>query len=129
MLFEAFPIVRGEPMSDVVQARALTTFKSQYGLIRTGQIFTSDKSYADEMVLKRNVEIVPSTLKPDRRQAFAAAPRNAGKGHATEQPPSLSPSPDTADPQANGPEKPASSSRVVRRSKRKTSNTPGDDPA
>ena len=123
---EAFDRHEVSSMADPVQARARATFKSRYGLIRTGQIFTSEKAYADEMVIRGNVEIIADKPQPDRHQAFARAPLIAGKGHATENQPHPSQNLDSAAPQDNGTAKPASSSPQGRRSKRKTSTTPGE---
>lgn len=108
-------------MTESVQARALATFQSQYGFVRQGQIFTSERTYAEEMALKKNVEIITGNPQPQRRQAFAGAPYTAGKGPATALPP-LS-SHDSAAVQDSGAARPASSLPLDRRSQRKTSTT------
>jgi hypothetical protein len=106
-----------------MQLRALTTFKSRYGMIRSGQNFTAEQAYGRDLVNgKKAMEIEVQMPRPGRTQAFKAAPANKGKDE-----PAPSPEPNMADPADAGEARPASSSRAGRASRRRTRSTPGGE--
>jgi hypothetical protein len=86
--------------------KALKTFDSRYGKVRTGETFAAEQGYAVALKANGLVEIVGEKSKadrePQRRQAFVAAPLNkdtlVGKG--------------TEDPSGAGGGKPFASSRA-----------------
>jgi hypothetical protein len=99
-----------------VRLRAKGTFKSQYGMVRRGEIFWSEPSYAKLMVQKGNAEYEENDkdeMRPQRTQVVPEAPQ--GKDPAPESQPD--PLPQTqGDPVTNGPVRRSSVSRRVRRS-------------
>jgi hypothetical protein len=105
------------------QCKAIKTFNStQYGYIRAGTRFSSEKNYALALRSKGLIEIIADEIKPDRTQAFPGAPsvKNA--------PPVLQPDedlqrPHTEDPEDAGGEKPSALSRVARVLQRPTAST------
>jgi hypothetical protein len=121
--------------NDEVQVRSLTTFKSPWGLIRTGQFSTFPSSYAREQILLGHVEAAPKPLRPERVQSFKQAPRIAPdlrdvpitkKEPSPEENPGPLSTPsnlDTGEAPDSGETKPASLSRADRRSNRRTSST------
>jgi hypothetical protein len=106
------------------QCRALKTFKGRYGLLRSGQIFSSEKGYADALRQKNMVVILPDDPQPSRIQAFERAPLTQHAGPPAQNPPPPV-APDTADPKADGKEKPSASSHPAPASRRKTSSHHG----
>jgi hypothetical protein len=103
-----------------MQCKARKAFKSEYGLMRIGNIFTCEPSLAKEYARLGNVEILPDKFGPDRIQALTTAPRiKEGKELPTENPPP-SPNPITADSKVDGLITMPSASRPGRRSRRKT---------
>lgn len=102
-----------------MQCRARKVFKSEYGLMRIGNVFTCEPALAQQYARLGNVEILPEKYGPERTQAITAAPRiKQGKGSSTGNPP---PSPDqiTAVSKIDGEAKPLLVSHPVRRSRRK----------
>lgn len=104
-----------------MQCRARKVFKSEYGLMRIGNVFTCEPSLAKEYERLGNIEILPDKFGDDRRtQALTAAPRiKAGKELPTENPPP-SPNPTTADSKAGGLTTLSSALPPARRSRRRT---------
>ena len=103
-----------------MQCRARKVFKSEYGLMRIGNIFTCEPLLAQQYARLGNVEILPEKFGPERTQVITAAPRiKEGKGSSTENPPP-SPNPITADSKIGGEVKPSFVSPPVRRSRRRT---------
>ena len=103
-----------------MQCRARKVFKSEYGLMRIGNVFTCEPALAHEYARLGNVEILPEKYGPERNQALTAAPRiKSGKGSSTENPPP-SPSPVTADSKTDGATTRSLVSPPGRRSRRRT---------
>lgn len=103
------------------QCKALRTFDSRYGFIRTGDRFSSEKGYALELSTKGLVAILPDTLEPERTQAFPGAP--AVKGKDPPDPPPAQPNtadPAMEDPPAAGSARPSALSRAARALTRRT---------
>lgn len=103
------------------QCKALRTFDSRYGFIRTGDRFSSEKGYALELATRGLVAILPDTLEPARVQAFDRAPQ--GKESPANPPPPANPSTaesDTEDPPAAGAARPSALSRAAQALRRKT---------
>jgi hypothetical protein len=106
------------------QCRALKTFKGRYGKLRSGQIFSSEKGYADALAQKKMIVILPDDPQPQRVQAFQRAPLTQHAGPPAPNPPSPV-APDMADPRDDGKARPSASSRRAPASRRKTSSHPG----
>lgn len=104
-----------------MQCRARKVFKSEYGMMRIGNIFTCEPSLAQQYAKLGNVEILPDKFGDDRRtQALTTAPRiKSGKELPTENPPP-STNPITADSKVDGLTTMPSASRQGRRSRRRT---------
>ena len=103
------------------ECKALATFNSrQYGFIRLGSRFSSDKSYADELLRNGLIEIIPDPLEPARTQSFPRAPSTSGNDQP--EPPT---DPNSEDPPDAGSVPPLSSSRAGLASRRKTSRSRG----
>jgi hypothetical protein len=102
------------------QCRALKTFKGRYGLLRSGQIFSAEKGYADALKQKSMIVILPDDPQPQRVQAFQRAPltQHAGAPSASPPPPVAQ---DMAGPKDDGKARPSASSRRAPASRRKTS--------
>ena len=101
------------------QCKALKTFNStQYGYIRAGSRFSSEKNYANQLRRNGLIEILKEDIEPSRTQAFNGPPVTQGK-EPPFQPPSLA-SNDTAVLAADGAEKPSALSRVARALQRPT---------
>lgn len=103
-----------------MQVRARKAFKSEYGMVRIGNIFTCEPSLAKEYEKLGNVEIVPEKFGPDRIQARTTAPHiKTGKVESTEPP--LSPVDQvTADLREGGQAAQSPASPPGRRSRRRT---------
>jgi hypothetical protein len=104
-----------------MQCRARKVFKSEYGMMRIGNIFTCEPSLAKEYARLGNIEILPDKFGDDRRtQALSAAPRiKEGKELPTENPPPSS-NLTMADSKAAGLTTMPSASPRVPRSRRRT---------
>jgi hypothetical protein len=104
-----------------MQCRARKVFKSEYGLMRIGNIFTCEPGLAKEYAKLGNVEIIPERFGDDRRtQDIKGAPRiKTGKELETENPPP-SPNPIMAVSKIDGQGKPLLVSPPGRRSRRRT---------
>lgn len=101
------------------ECKALKTFNSiQYGFIRAGSRFSSEKNYANQLRRNGLIEILKDDIEPSRTQAFKGAPASQGK-EPPFQPPSLA-SNDTADLAADGEGRPSALSRVARALQRPT---------
>jgi hypothetical protein len=105
-------------MTETVRLRAKGTFKSQYGMVRRGEIFWSEPGYAKLMVQKGNAEYEPSDreVRPERTQVIKEA--LSGKDPLPESLPDPVPQTQGEQP-TNGQEIPASASPRGRRSRRK----------
>lgn len=103
------------------ECKALATFNSrQYGFIRLGSRFSSDKAYAAELQRLGLIEILADPLEPARTQAFPGAPSTS----RSEQPDPPA-NPTAEDPPDAGQIPPLSSSRAGLASRRKTSRSRG----
>lgn len=103
-----------------MQCKARKAFSSRYGMMRPGNIFSSDPDYAKELQKLGMIEILPAKLGPDRIQAHTTAPHiKTGKELSTENP-QPSPNQDSAGLKDDGEAKPSSASRPVRRSRKRT---------
>lgn len=103
------------------ECKALRTFNSrQYGFIRLGSQFSSDKAYASELRRLGLIKILPDPLEPARNQSFPRAPATSGNDR-----PPARPDQNSEDPPDAGEVKPLSSSRVGQASRRRTSRTLG----
>ncbi len=105
-----------------MQCRALKTFQSRYGFIRTGEIFTAEEHIGKDYLNRGMVKIEPDRpdrsqlLKPDRTQVLPEAPLK--KDEPTPRPP------ESEKQQEGGQERPSVLSRAARRLRRKTASTP-----
>ena len=103
------------------ECKALRSFKSsQYGFIRSGSRFSSEKAYASDLLRLGLIEIIPDPLEPARTQSFPRAPATSGNRQ-----PQDPPRPSSEDPPDAGEVKPLSSSRAGLASRRKTSRSSG----
>lgn len=103
-----------------MQVRARKVFRSEYGMVRIGNVFTCEPSLAKEYEKLGNVEILPDAPGPDRIQARTTAPHiKSGKVESTENP-QPSPNPSTAGSRDDGEERPLSALPPGRRSRKKT---------
>jgi hypothetical protein len=113
-----------------IRLRARGTFKSQYGMVRRGEIFWSEPTYAKLMVQKGNADFEPSAMderpkpiiEPQRNQAVKEAPQ--GKDPTPEEHPDPPPQV-RGEPITNGPAKHAYVSPRAPRSRRRTSTGSG----
>ena len=102
-----------------MQVKARKAFKSEYGLVRIGNIFTCEPSLAKQYEKLGNVEILPDPVGPDRIQARTTAPHvKSGKESPTENP-QPSPNPSTAGSTDVGAGRLSSVSPPARRSRKK----------
>jgi hypothetical protein len=105
------------------QCKALRTFESRYGFIRTGDRFSSEKGYAVELATRGLIAILPDTPEPARVQAFPGAPLVQGKEPPANPPPPAQQSTadrDTEAPPAAGAARPSALSRAAQALRRKT---------
>jgi hypothetical protein len=108
------------------QCKALRTFESRYGFIRTGDRFSSEQGYAVELQSRGLIAILKEDLEPARTQAFPQAPRTQGKESPANPPPPAAPNTaesDTEDPPAAGSARPSALSRAARALTRRTAPT------
>ena len=94
-----------------MQVRARVTFQSRYGFIRTGEVFTAEEGYGQQLIIGGKVEREGRPeMKPERRQAAQADAKDEGDSA----PPASEKAKDA------GPEKRSLLSRAVRRRPVKT---------
>jgi hypothetical protein len=104
-----------------MQMRAIVTFQSRYGFIRTGEVFTAEDGYAQQLRIGGKAVYEPEERKPDRTQHFPAAPEKK-----TDDPvPSTPPPSESERPKVSGTVQPSALSRAVRRLTKKTPTTRG----
>jgi hypothetical protein len=106
-----------------MQVRAKVTFQSQYGLVRSGEVFSAEEHYANQLLkggkVTREPDELREPLKVDRTQHFKDAPLK--KDQPTPQPSASENQPD------DGAERPSLLSRAGRRLRKPTSDTAEPD--
>lgn len=90
-----------------MQLRAAATFQSRYGFIRTGEVFTAEETYGQQLVIGGKATKMPDRVEPSRRQVIPEAPQK--KDEPTFDPPP----PASESPKEDGQVKRSRSSRRV----------------